>query len=525
LFVRALTDLEPLTIGPLDAPRNVFVSPDGQWIGFFAGGALKKVSITGGPPITLATVGSSAPRGAAWGIDGAIVYATSAPGTGLYRVTAGGGNAEIVTTPDATTGEAGHHWPEFLPNGNILFTILPASPSVNTDNTRIAVLDVVTGRHKVLLRGGSHAHYVPTGHLVYGVNGTLRAVPFDLAEMIIVGTPVPVMEQVLTTNGGAVDAAIATNGTLVYVRGTLRSSQRRIMRVERDGRALPISTFEPSQYDNLRLSPDGRTVAVLAANDVWLYDIVTGRRTRLTRDGAVTTPALWHPSGSHLAYTATRQGSENVWLQPSDGSSEARQLTRLDGVVDVDSWSPDGKVLAVHHHRPAGGTSMLMLRVMDGDQSAPEPFVDDEAWPEGATFSPDGRFVAYMSLEGGTYDVFIRAYPRSGGRIPVSVGGGREVVWARTGEIFYRSPTGDRMWAVPVTTQPILKVGNPRELVVGRYSIQIGGSPRPRYDISRDSRAFVMMQDVDDDAGDSTLQEIVVVQNWFDELKRLVPVN
>jgi eukaryotic-like serine/threonine-protein kinase len=526
LFVRALDQLRPLTIGPLDEPRNIFVSPDGQWIGFFSGGALKKVSITGGSPITVTTLGSYTPRGAAWGLDGTIVFATSAPSTGLYRVPAGGGDADILTTPDQKAGEGGHYWPEFLPDGNsMLFTIVPAVPGA--ENAQIAVLDLATGTHKVVVRGGSHAHYVSTGHLVYGANSTLRAVRFDLGRKAIVGTPVPVLEQVLTTGTGAVDATIAANGTLAYVGGTLRNSRRRFAWVDRsNGTVLPIGTFEPNEYENLRLSPDGRTLAVLLGNDVWLHDVVTGRRTRLTRDGSVTTPAIWHPTGSHVAYTANRAGSQNAWVQPSDGSGEARQVTKLDGVVDVDSWSPNGQMLAVHHHRPDGGVSMLMLKMMNEYQSSPEPFVEDEPWAEGATFSPDGRYVAYMSRETDRYEVYIRAYPRSGGKVPVSVGGGREALWARTGELFYRSATGDRMWAVPITTEPTLEVGNPKELFVGRYSIRIGGSPRPLYDATRDGQRFVMLQDTDDDGStDSSLRRIVVVQNWTEELKRLLSVN
>ena len=200
--MRALNQLEPTVLSGLGAPQGVFISPDGQWVGFFDGfGTIKKVAITGGPPETVCATGQGIPAGATWGPDGTIIFATNAPATGLQRVSAAGGEPTVLTKLDRERGEADHLWPEFLPGGEaVLFTIIPVTGGI--ENAQVAVLDLRTGTSKVLIRGGSHAHYVPTGHLVYGVAGTLRAVAFDLGRLEVVGTPAPVLEGVVTTGVG-----------------------------------------------------------------------------------------------------------------------------------------------------------------------------------------------------------------------------------------------------------------------------------------------------------------------------------
>src|SRR5205814_2382786 len=198
LLIRALDQLEPTVLSGLGTPRGVFISPDGQWVGFFDGvSLLKKVAITGGPAVTIARVDGVTPRGATWGPDGTIIFATGALVTGLQRVSAAGGDPTVLTKPDRARGEGDHVLPEFLPGGNaVLFTITPAAGGI--ENAQVAVLDLQTGTSKVLIRGGSHAHYVPTGHLVYGVAGTLRAVAFDLGRLEVTGTAAPVLEGVVT---------------------------------------------------------------------------------------------------------------------------------------------------------------------------------------------------------------------------------------------------------------------------------------------------------------------------------------
>ncbi len=253
LFVRPLDQLEPRAIATGSGLRGVSVSPDGQWVGFAdaTSGAstatLKKVAITGGPTVTVAQMDGPS-RGAAWAPDDTIIFATISPATGLQRVSAAGGEPTVLTKPDRERGEFDHLWPEFLPGGEaVLFTITSEIDSI--ENAQIAVLDLQTGTSKVLIRGGSHAHYVPTGHLVYGVTGTLRAVAFDLGRLEVVGTPAPVLDGVVTTRPGAADVAVAANGSLVYVSGVAGGGGRQtVVSVDRQGRASPLPGLPLDAY-------------------------------------------------------------------------------------------------------------------------------------------------------------------------------------------------------------------------------------------------------------------------------------
>ena len=240
LLVRALNQLEPTVLTGLGEPQGIFTSPDSQWVGFFDGVVLlKKVAITGGPSVTVCAI-QGVPRGATWSEDGTIVFATNAPEIGLQRVSAAGGEPTVLTMPDRGRGEGDHFWPEFLPGGQaVLFTILPADRVV--ENASVAVMDLRTGTSKVLIRDGSHARYVPTGHLVYGAAGALRAVAFDLGRLEVVGTPRPVLDGVVTTYQGGVDVAVSANGSLVYVPGSPGGAgQQTVVSVDREGRASPL---------------------------------------------------------------------------------------------------------------------------------------------------------------------------------------------------------------------------------------------------------------------------------------------
>jgi hypothetical protein len=404
LFVRALGDLEPRMLTNAET-GSIFLSPDGQWVGFFGGGSINKVSVTGGPGVAISSViqVDNAPRGATWGPQGDIVYATNAPATGLLRVSESGGDTTVLTTPDRASGENDHVWPEFIAGRRaVLFTILPYTDDLQT--AQIAVFDLQTNTKTVLIQGGHHAQYVDTGHLVYVAGNTLHAIRFDPGRLMTIGSPVPILDEVLTTIVGAANVTIAGNGTLAYISGSRTRNLRRLVWVDRDGTSEPLTAIDPDEYMNVRLSPDGRNAVVSLRSDLWVYELASGRRARLTRDASVDAPMAWNPTDATVAYTAARGGGQNVWLHPIDNSSEPRELTKVDGSVDVDSWSPDGRVLAVHHHRVDGGIRMLMLR-LDADSSPPEVFVEDEPWAEGSWFSPDGRYVAYMSRETGGYEV------------------------------------------------------------------------------------------------------------------------
>ena len=533
LIVRALDALEPTVLNGLGTPRGLFVSPDSQWVGFYDGSLLKKVAITGGSPITLTPIGGAG-RGATWGVDGTIVYASTGIQTGLQSVSAAGGNPTVLTTPDRERGEADHVWPEFLPGGRgVLFTI--TGRATEPTDSQIAVLDLESGTYKVLVRGGSHAHYMPTGHLVYGAGGTLRAMAFDLGPLEVHGTSVPVLENVLTTGLGAVDFTVAADGTLLYVPGVLGSSEalRSLVLVDRSGQEeavpAPLRT-----YAYPRISPDGTRAAFDIRDqdfDIWMWDFARHTLTRLTFDPGQDEYPVWMPDGRRLVFGSGPSNAQNVFWQSADGTGTPTRLTESPNDQDPQTVTPDGKLIIVREL--VGGGADLTTLAFPSDPDSATTSQDrgtstlsrliKTTFNEGnAEISPDGRWLAHESNESGRAEVYVRPFPNvSGGRWQVSTGGGRMPLWSRNGqELFYVSPDAALM-GVPVEPGPSWRGGTPARILQGPYFY---GNAGRTFDIMPDGKRFLMIKP--GGAGETApSQNLVLVQNWFEELKRLVPTN
>ncbi|MEQ1760496.1 MAG: protein kinase [Vicinamibacterales bacterium] len=525
LLVRALDQLAPTPLTGLGQPRGVFLSPDGQWVGFFDGGtALKKVAITGGPPVTLnTTAGLSASRGATWGEDGTVIFADNGE-TGLLRVSASGGDVSVLTTPNRRAGESDHQWPEFLPGGQaVLFTI--TQPGASLDNAQVAVLDLRTNTQTILVRGGYHAHYVSSGHLVYGAAGTLRAVPFDLGRLAVVGTPAPapVLDGVATTGTGSVDAVVAGNGTLVYVPGGLASARRSLVWVDRAGREEPISA-PPRAYVYAQISPDGTKVALDIRDqeqDVWIWDLARATLQRLSFDPGQNRGPVWSRDGQRVAFSRPVNAAEEIYWQAADGSGVAEALTEKSTTLMIPSdFSPDGKTLL---YDPSNTPRDIWMIPVTGPRTAGVPLLNGPSNETNPAVSPDGRSLAYESNESGQAEIYVRPFPMvNGGRWQISTGGGTAAHWSHDGrELFFYVGAGTKgtIMAVPVETGPTFRAGLPKRLFQGNYPAPNPG--RGLYDVSRDGKRFLMIKgDVD-----SAPKNLTVVLNWTEELKRLVPTK
>ncbi|MGH9254765.1 MAG: protein kinase domain-containing protein, partial [Vicinamibacterales bacterium] len=550
IFVRAMDRLEATALTGLGTPNHPFVSPDGQWIGFFDGAAtLKKVAITGGPAVTLCPLPGGGPRGATWGVDGTIIFADQVASAGLWRVSAAGGEPTMLTKPNRERGEADHLWPEFLPDGKaVLFTIAPVGP---IDNAQVAVLDLQTGTHKVLVRGGSHAHYLPSGHLVYGVGGTLRAVAFDLARLEVVGTPTPVLPQVITTAAGAADFDVAPDGTLVYVSGGVQATARTLVWVDRMGREEAIKA-PVRAYMYPRLSPDGTRLALDIRdqeNDIWIWDFRRETLTRFTFDAGLDRAPAWTPDGRRVLFSSERAGAPNVFWQAADGTGAAERLTQSPNQQFPFAVSPDGTRLVLYELAPNVDLMMLTLdkarasmlspasastsepgrsgtsEVQPPSQGfgEPRPLIQTPYVEQNGDISPDGRWLAYESNNSGQLEIYVRPFPDvDSGLWQVSTGGGTRPLWARNGlELFYRSPTGTVM-SVRVERGAMWAASTPTRLFEGPYFI--GGANFVRtYDVSPDGRRFLMIKQGGGGSETAAPPSLIVVQNWFEELKRLVP--
>jgi eukaryotic-like serine/threonine-protein kinase len=522
LFVRTLDQLEPTELTGLgDTTRGPFFSPDGAWIGFFdVAGLLKKVAMTGGPAATVCRFDGSGTRGATWSTDGTIIFATSDTSSGLWQVPASGGAPKMLTKPNPERGERDHLWPRVLPGGRaVLFTIMPTTGGI--ENAQVAVLDLRSGAQKILLRGGTDAQYAPTGHLVFGAAGTLRAVAFDPNRLEIRGTPAPVVSQVMTTESGANAFDLATDGTLVYLSGNLTTDPlRTLVWVDRHGVEVPLGA--PARaYLRPRLSPDGTRVIVDsqdAERDIWLWDFARKTLTRLTFDPTSDGSPIWAQDGRHVLFSSLRSGVYNLFSVAADGSGTPERLLQSSTHNYPTSVTPDGRQLVFSDVMK---TEVMMLNLDDNKHVTPlvqTPFAE-----RNGDISPDGRWLAYESNESGKSEIYVRPFPDvNSGRWQVSNAGGTRPHWARSSrELFYVAPPGALM-SVRIKEGSTFNASEPVKLFEGRYYYGAPPVLGVTYDVSPDGERFLMTKPVTDAPSSPT---IVIVQNWQEELKRLVPTQ
>ena len=420
-----------------------FFSPDGESVGFFAGGKLKKVSLSGGSPITLCEAGMLGGSGS-WGPDDTIVFsAGDSAFIQLYRVSASGGEPEILNTPDRDKGETWHWGPQILPGGKtVLFTISLREGA----SQQIAALSLEKGEQKILIENGRQARYVETGHLIYeqAATGNLMGVRFDLATLEMTGDPVPVLQGVRKHLLAYVEYAISDDGTLVYVpEGVQRSHQHSLVWVDRDGKETPV-TQEKKDYRVPRISPDGKLISLSVGDSavvthVWIYDLETESLSRLTFEEERNGAAVWSPDSKWLIFESGQVGEDDGMVrQPVDRSRPQERLTstrETGGRQIPNSWSSDGRFVAFTESENIGIFSM------EGDGEA-EYIVASNAIECCAKFSPDSNWLAYVSNESGRNQVYVRPFPEPEVKWLISeegVGGGQPV-WSPDGrELFYRS--------------------------------------------------------------------------------------
>ena len=530
LYVKELSQLEGQPLVKADTRIVLpFFSPDGESVGFFDNETLKKVSVHGGPAVTVAEVGSL-PRGASWGTDDTVVFATG-DGRGLFRVPAAGGEPEVLTNPDGVTR---HSWPEILPGDEaVLFTILPED---NALSGQIAVLDLQTGEQTILLADGNSPHYVRTGHLAYASEGTLRAVAFDVARREITGNPVPVLEGVSVMLSGAADFSIAGNGSLVYVAGNaISTALGTLVWVDRDGREEPLGV-QISLPTALSLSPDDQRAAmgVNASNniDVWVSELARGTLERVTTADNFDVNPLWSLDGRRVAFTSLRSGRPEVFWKAADGTGTAELLLTIDDAVSMIvpyDWLPDGSALLAHADFPDTGQDIGMVST-ENDSGTWEPLLQSAANEWSPVISPDGQWLAYTSDETGIDEVYIRRFPELEDRRLVSVGGGVMLNWSSDSSelVYIRRVRGaaDLVMRVPIDVSegdpPSLLVEAPELLFESRY--YNGEFGFRTTDVAADGR-FLMVKLGGQNDEDAQPLQIILVQNWFEELKRLVPTE
>lgn len=501
---RRMTDLElrPLSRrGQYFAP---FFSPDGSKVGCSSPESkLVWFALDDSMPTTI--ISGVTTRGACWGQDDSILYAPSLGG-GLWKVSVHGGDPRPVTTLDSSRREMTHRWPHLLPGGRAaLFTVRTADEAT-FDKADIAVVSLATGKRWTVVRGGTNAHYLPTGHIVFARDLSLLAVPFDLAKLKVTGEPVRVLQNVsVSPTTGAAGIAFARNGTMAYA--PVLPGWHRPGLVHMDARGDPVSDFgAPGIFEDPRFSPDGQRVVftmVGAQNDIAIHDFGPRTITRLTFDAAEDMYAVWTPGGREITFASARDGPLNLYQKPADGSREEVRITRSEQDQRPDSWSPDGRLLFFTQQDTKTGSDIWIMDRSRGGEC--RPWLKTPASESSGMCSPDGRWVAYTSDESGVSEVYVQSLSGSGGHWQVSRGGGSAPRWSGDGHELAYSPTGGGIVLVHLATSPTFHVDTP--------AAPNPGALTATYDLSPRDGSFIFSAPV------GAPNDIIVTTDWFRSLR------
>jgi serine/threonine-protein kinase len=536
LYVRRLEQLVATPLSGTDGARNPFFSPNGQWIGFFAGGKLKKVAVSGGSVVTLCDAPDG--RGGSWAEDDTIVFlpvATSRAGRdgggGLLRVSSAGGRPEPFTT--IGEDELTQRWPQILPGGKaVLYTVTNAAGTRSSEgayaNANIVVQTVPKGTPTVVWRGGYFGRYLRSGHLTYIRDGTLFAAPFDVKRLEMTGQPAPVLEGMVFGPGNGVgQMSVSDDGTLVYVPGAgiaVRPAQ--LEWVDRAGMSSPVANS--GNWAMFRLAPDGHRVAAVipdgARPDIYIYDESRGSLLRLTNDPRQTALApVWTPDGRRITF-GTLAGDRNLYWQRADGVGEPQRLTTSPNVQSPVSWDPTGRFLAFEEQNRQTASDIMILP-MEGNEAGWKPgtpmaFLATDANEMDPTFSPDGKWIAFMSNKSGRPEVYVRPYPGPTGEWMISNGpnGARFPTWSRKrNELFYTTFQGELMM-VPYTIEGgAFVAGRPQPWSKDRFLTAITVR---RFDLHPDGERFLVARAPQQQTA-TQQDKVVFVFNFFAELARV----
>ena len=516
LAMRLLDQALPTLLPGTENGSDPFFSPDSQSIGFFAGLQLKTMSVQGGSPVTLWSAQGTAPGGS-WGSDGDIITATGS-NLPLSRIPSAGGTARPLTK--LGPHENSHRWPQVLPGGKAaLFTASPSSSVL--DRADIEAVWLKTGQTKIVQRGGYYGRYLPSGHLLYIHQGTLFAVRFDPEKLEVQGSPVPLLADVAAnpvTAGGQFD--FSRTGTFVYAAGKSAAENWRVSWLDSSGRMQPLMAT-PGAYTMPHLSPDGHKLAFVGSSaDIYVYDLERDVTIRLTFTGESNWP-VWAPDGRHIAFSS---GSGLFWKR-SDGSGDAQLLLENSNNVRAWSCSPSGRLAYFERGSETNfDIWTLPLDLTDPDHpkpGKPEAFLRTPAAESIPRFSPDGRWIAYRSIETNTSEIYVRPFPPAGeAKWQISTGGGLYPVWSNNGrELFYEA-ADNRIMVVDYTVEGGSFVpGKPRQW----SEKQLFYTGTSNLDLAPDGKRFVVFSPVEPASGETGSVHVTVLFNFFDELKRKIP--
>ncbi len=513
---RTAEDKNYIWVRPMDRPMATllagtegavcpFWSPDSRFIGFFAEGKLKKIDASGGPAETLCS--TLVPVvGGTWSRQGQILFAAgySQP---VLSVPAAGGTPAPVTAIDTGRGVTGHSWPSFLPDGLHFLYLAGTGTSAQMNAVYLASLD--NQDPKPLLPSPSNALYAPPGRLLTWRDGALRAQQFDPATSKVTGEGVVLASDVPFNPGLSSGLfSVSETGVLAYP-AAAGSGLHRLLWLDRVGKPIG-SVGAPGNYYSPRLSHDGRRVAVDMSDqqnngDIWIHELTRSVASRFTFDPANESAPIWSPVDDRIAFFSNKGGGQELYQKIATGTATEEPLLGSSVGLELPTdWSADGRVLAFDLRQPDGGSDIWVLSIPDQKAT---PFLAAPFHEAGGNFSPDGKWMVYISDESGRDEVYVQPYPGPGGKWQVSTDGGTWPAWRRDGrEIYYVAP-GDRLMAAEVTTSPRFETGTPKLLFQAHFKVV---SNIRQYDVSSDGRRFLVNTPVEGEGATS----ITLILNW-----------
>jgi serine/threonine-protein kinase len=462
-------------------------------------------------------------RGGSWSEDGNI-NAALGPIGGLLRIPSAGGPPTPAT--DLQNGEQTHRWPQILPGGKaVLFTASANATAFDTAN--IEVMSLADHSRKTLVRGGTFGRYLPSGHLVYVNRGTLFAVPFDVDRLEVHGTPAPVLDQVGYNAGqGSAQFDFSQTGTLIYRSGGAGGGLLTVGWLDSAGKTQPLLA-KPGNYGRPSMSPDGQRLALEvtegSGTDIWVYDWQRDTMTRLTFTGNANLP-LWSPDGRYIAFRVLGEG---MYVIRSDGSGKPEPLTQSKNPQYPWSFTPDGKRL-VFSEQDSKTARDLWTVPLESDSGGlrggkPEVFLQTPRNEEDPALPPDGRWMAYVSDESGTYQVYVRAFPDKGGKWQISNNGGHFPMWSRTGhELLFEALDNHIMVAAYTEKGDSFVADKPRAWSEKQIGGVIGNK---NVDLAPDGKRIVALMPVETEEAQKARNHVTFLMNFFDEVRRKVPVG